>query len=206
MTTTQNLHPASKRTRIVSHIDLISEQWTYERSDLDLYNFFLHMYVVRLGRIFEQLAMRQCQSRFGLRLSDIRVLLALRRGGRPFAKRPTDLFKALLVTSGAMTKQVDRLQKMRFVERIPDPAFGGGSLIMLTRKGLALVDEVATVLAKESVIAPAIARLSDNEREIGIQFIRRVLNEMEVLMNEIGDGDSRNYQEDETSRVRLIDS
>ena len=112
--------------------------------------------------------MRQCQSRFGLRLSDIRVLLRTPRcSGRPFAKRPTDLFKALLVTSGAMTKQVDGLQKMKFVERIPDPAFGGGSLIMLTRKGLALVDEVATVLAKESVIAP-----SSRRRETGIRFIR----------------------------------
>lgn len=108
--------------------------------------------------------------------------MALRRGGRPYAKRPTDLFKALLVTSGAMTKQVNRLEKLELVERIPDPGFAGGFLITLSRKGLAVVDEVVTVLANESVIGPAMAKLTEEERQVGTTVVRRLLNEMEAML------------------------
>src|SRR5260370_42486090 len=82
-----------------SFIELISVQWQRERGDLDLSNFLLAIYLMRLGTIIERAFGRQCDERYGISGSDMRVLFALRRGGQPYVKRPTDLFRALLVTS-----------------------------------------------------------------------------------------------------------
>ena len=87
-----------------SFIGEITREWERERPDLDLRDFLLAIYLRRLGRLIENEYNRMCQARFGMSAWDMRVLLALRRGGPPYAMRPTDLFEALLVTSGAVTK------------------------------------------------------------------------------------------------------
>lgn len=162
-----------------SLIELITIQWQRERSDLDLSDFLLAIYFMRLGTLVERAYGRMCERRYQISGADMRVLLALRRGGPPYAKRPTDLFRALLVTSGAMTKKVDRLIEHGLVERMADPGHGGGFLVRLTRKGLQVVEEVVEYLAKESVIAPAMSQFTPAEREAGNRFALRVLAGLE---------------------------
>jgi DNA-binding MarR family transcriptional regulator len=162
-----------------SLIELITLQWQHERSDLDLSDFLLAIYLMRLGMLVERAYGRMCELRYGISGADMRVLLALRRGGPPYAKRPTDLFRALVVTSGAMTKKVDRLTEHGLVERMPDPGHGGGFLIRLTRKGLQVVEEVVEHLARQSVIAPAMSQFTAAEREAGNRFALRVLASLE---------------------------
>ena len=130
-------------------------QWQRERSDLDLSNFLLAIYFMSLGTLVEQAFDKMCQRLGGISGSDMRVLLALRRSGHPYAKRPTDLYRALLVTSGAITKKIDRLASLGMVERQADPSHGGGFIVHLTRKGLDLVEKAIVKLADESSIAPA---------------------------------------------------
>jgi len=162
-----------------SLIELITIQWQRERSDLDLSDFLLAIYFMRLGTLIERGYGRMCERRFDISGDDMRVLLALRRGGQPYAKRPTDLFRALLVTSGAMTKKVDRLVEHGLVERMADPGHGGGFLVRLTRKGLQVVEEVVESLATESVIAPAMKQFTPAEREAGSRFALQVLAGLE---------------------------
>ena len=162
-----------------SLIELITLQWQRERSDLDLSDFLLAIYFMRLGMLVERAYGRMCERRYGISGADMRVLLALRRGGPPYARRPTDLFRALVVTSGAMTKKVDRLTEHGLVERMPDPGHAGGFLIRLTRKGLQVVEEVVASLARESVIAPAMSQFTPAEREAGNRFALRVLASLE---------------------------
>lgn len=157
----------------------ITGQWRAERPDLPLQNFLLQIYLQRIGRIIEARFSRLCVRRFGMRAQDMRLLLALRRGGAPYAKRPTDLFRALLVTSGAITKQVDRLAKKRLVRRLPDPDFRGGFLVQLTDRGLEAVDRAATVIAEESFIGPAMAALSAGERDAAEHFCLELVSALE---------------------------
>src|SRR3979411_2720010 len=119
-------------------IEEITRQWEQARPDLDLGDFLLAIYLRRLGRLIESEYERMCQARFGMSAWDMRVLLARARGGPPYAMRPTDLFEALLVTSGAVTKQVDRLQRRRLVKRLPDPDHGGGVCGQVTERGPAM--------------------------------------------------------------------
>jgi DNA-binding MarR family transcriptional regulator len=160
-------------------IQEISRQWRRARPDLDLQNFLLQIYLMRIGRVIEARFSKMCVRRFGMRAQDMRVLLALRRGGSPFAKRPTDLFRALLVTSGAITKQVDRLVKKKLVRRLPDPEYAGGFLVQLTNRGLEVVDRAATIIARESFIGPAMAVLARAERDAAEQFCLNLVAALE---------------------------
>ncbi len=172
-----------------SFIELIALQWQRERSDLDLDDFLLAIYFMRLGTLVDRAFGRMCMKLYGISGADMRVMLALRRGGPPYVKRPTDLFRALLVTSGAMTKKVDRLAALGMVERLPDPGNSGGFLVHLTRKGLQTVEHAVEKLALESVIGPALEQFSAAERAAGTEFCLRTLAAMEVSASAPGDDD-----------------
>lgn len=163
-----------------SLIELIAMQWKHERSDLDLDNFLLAIYFMRLGTLVDRAFDLMCQKRYGISGPDMRVLFALRRGGPPYVKRPTDLFRALLVTSGAITKKVDRLVHAGFAERSPDPGHGGGFLVQLTKKGLQVVEEAVLKLARESALAPAMAQFSKAEIVAGSRFALFTLAALET--------------------------
>src|SRR5260221_3891414 len=163
-----------------SLIELITVQWQRERSDLDLSNFLLAIYLMRLGTLIGRDFDQRCRKSYRISGSDMRVLFALRRGGPPYVKRPTDLFQALLVTSGAMTKKVDRLASLGMVERVRDPGHLGGFLIRLTKKGVQVADEMVEGLAKQSAIDPAMGQFTQSEREQGNRFARRMLVALEA--------------------------
>jgi DNA-binding MarR family transcriptional regulator len=163
----------------VSHVEEITEDWQRERPDIDLDRFLLSIYVQRLGQLIQQDFERLCQSEYRLRASDVRVLLALRRLGPPYAQRPTDLFRALLITSGAVTKQVDRLVARKLVVRLPDPDYLKGFLVKLTDKGLKLVDRIAEVIADGTAIAPEMSALTRAEIRSASRFCLRALKLLE---------------------------
>lgn len=167
------------------HLQDIIATWTRERPDLDLSNYILAMFVMRLGRVVDDVYDRFCRKRFGISGADMRVLFALRRAGKPFVRRPTDLFRALLVTSGAITKQVDRLSRLGFVERLDDPTNSAGVLIALTAKGLKAANAATDHLAKNSPIAPALANFKSTERETVRRLVQQMLQDLEeALENE----------------------
>ena len=163
----------------VSHVDEIAADWQRERPDIDLDRFLLAIYVQRLGRIIYQDFERLCQAEYKMRSSDMRVLLALRRRGPPYAQRPTDLFRALLITSGAITKQVDRLVSRKLVVRLPDPDYRKGFLVQLTDKGRRFVDMIAGKIADGTAIAPEMSALAPAEIRNAARFCYRALRVLE---------------------------
>jgi DNA-binding MarR family transcriptional regulator len=165
------------------HLQDIISSWTRERPDLDLSNYIFAMFVMRLGRVVDDVYDRLCRKRFGISGADMRVLFALRRAGKPYARRPTDLFRALLVTSGAITKQVDRLSRLGFVERFDDPTNSAGVLIALTGKGLKAANAATDHLASNSPIAPALANLSPAERGTARRLVHQMLQDLEEAID-----------------------
>jgi DNA-binding MarR family transcriptional regulator len=105
--------------------------------------------------------------RYGLEQGWFDLLAALRRAGPPYELNPTALRHATMLSSGGMTKRLDRLAAAGLVERRPDPADRRGTLVRLTRKGKTLIDKaVATHLANEKrlldVLAPSEQRQLDD--------------------------------------------
>jgi DNA-binding MarR family transcriptional regulator len=133
--------PRKKIVHTKSHAKDVAESWARERPDLCPDDYLHLIYGTRLGRILDKLDDDRNRAKYGLSGAELRVVFALRRAGPPYARRPTDLFKAVLVTSGAITKQVNRLVQHGYAERFPDPANNGGFLVKLTDKGIKLADE-----------------------------------------------------------------
>jgi DNA-binding MarR family transcriptional regulator len=120
-------------------VDRITTQWRHERPDLDPAPMGI---VGRISRI-AALAERELEQVFGeleLTGADFDVLATLRRSGPPFRLTPGELSRSTMVTSGGMTKRLDRLEARRLIRREPDPSDRRGKLIALTPAGRDLVD------------------------------------------------------------------
>jgi len=148
----------------LSHTQELAASWRRELPGRELSDFLLAIYLMRLGRLLDETYDQMCRTTYKVSGADMRVLFALRRAGAPYTRRPTDLFRSLLVTSGAMTKQVDRLERLGLVERRPDPAYSGGLLIRLTTRGLKVANAAAETLAIHSPAIPAVSGMSKADR------------------------------------------
>jgi DNA-binding MarR family transcriptional regulator len=127
--------------------DDIEAAWLEQRPDLDMATACTLLRLERVNQLHE-VRLQEISKTVGLQTGELYVLLALRRSGKPFELRPTDLFRALLVTSGAMTKRVARLQERGLVLRVSANDDGRSELVRLTAKGLATADRGITEIAK----------------------------------------------------------
>jgi DNA-binding MarR family transcriptional regulator len=149
------------------------EQWKRERPDLDVSPMLV------LGRLNEASSLvardrlAPLFARFGLQAGEFDVLATLRRSGQPYALTPTALYEATMVTSGAMTNRLDRLEKAGLILRGPHPNDRRGIVVQLTEMGLALIDEAVTAhVANEHEI---LAALSGAERETLAQLLEKLI-------------------------------
>ncbi|MFD3873016.1 MarR family winged helix-turn-helix transcriptional regulator [Streptomyces sp. NPDC058623] len=125
-------------------ISAIVEQWKRERPDLDATPMLV---VGRLFRLVEALD-QQLRPPFraaGLGSGDFDVLAALRRSGEPYALSAGELSRTVLVTTGAITKRVDRLASRGLVTRSVAETDSRGRHIALTAEGVELTDELIAV-------------------------------------------------------------
>jgi DNA-binding MarR family transcriptional regulator len=166
--------------RSSSLIDKVSQALVREHPDLDLTHMVLTLYLTTLGRIIEQDFERYCTRSYSMRAADARILIALSRSRPAHAARPTDLFRGLYLTSGAITKQVDRLAAKRLVQRIPDPSHRGGWLIQLTPAGLKLVNGIIVDVARGSAACPELLEMPARQRENVIKFCFQAINAVEA--------------------------
>ena len=63
------------------------------------------------------------------------VLASLRRSGTPYQLSPTELYREMMLTSGAMTNRIDRFEEAGLVMRRHDPADRRGKLVRLDAEG-----------------------------------------------------------------------
>lgn len=121
----------------------ILDQWAVERPDLDVSPVGL---VGRLHRLAERLTeeLNAVYRRHGLAEGDFDALASLRRQGEPFALTCSALADATMITSGGMTKRIDRLVGAGLVRRRESELDGRSRLVELTPAGRALVDEAFT--------------------------------------------------------------
>jgi DNA-binding MarR family transcriptional regulator len=146
----------------MQRIDAALAQWRRERPDLD------PSWNALLGRITDaaEIVMRDVLNPLfagaDLQPGEFDVLAALRRAGAPFTLSPTALCQTAMLSSGAMTNRIDRLEAAGLVERRPDPKDRRGRLVALTARGRAVIEEViAAHVANEQ---RAVAVLSPEER------------------------------------------
>jgi DNA-binding MarR family transcriptional regulator len=120
-------------------VDDIIGQWRRERPDLDPTPMGIIGRLSRLALHLDQVIEREHQL-FGLTRGEFDVLATLRRAGPPYQLTPTALFRSLMLSSGAMTNRIDRLEQAGWVRRCPDPLDRRGTLVQLSSAGEALIN------------------------------------------------------------------
>jgi DNA-binding MarR family transcriptional regulator len=126
---------------VTDPVDRILGQWQRERPDLDRSPMAVVGRISRIARRVD-LAQRATFARYELDPPAFDVLATLRRSGEPFALTPGDLMRSAMVTSGAITQRLDRLESRGLVRRDPHPDDGRVVLVSLTPAGRDLVDRV----------------------------------------------------------------
>jgi DNA-binding MarR family transcriptional regulator len=120
-------------------VALILEQWARERPDLDCSPMGVIGRISQLQREVH-LAQRATFARHGLDAPSFDVLAALRRAGPPYQLTPTALMRTALVTSGAITQRLDRLEERGLITRTRSASDGRGVVVTLTDAGRAALD------------------------------------------------------------------
>jgi DNA-binding MarR family transcriptional regulator len=157
-------------------VDRIVAQWAVELPDLDTGPMSL---IGRLHRVADILEgrLRPVFADVGLGNGDFDVLAALRRSGAPFRLSPGELSASTMVTSGAVTKRVDRLEGLGLVSRTVSATDARGREIELTDKGRGLVDEV--VFRHAANEDSLLAALDPDERARMVQLLGKLLRSYE---------------------------
>jgi DNA-binding MarR family transcriptional regulator len=136
-------------------LDRFMAEWSAQRPDLDF------NYLATIGRILRVSAhlrdsMDAWLAPFGLTWEMFDLLASLQRSGGKTGLRPTDLYEACMLSSGAMTNRVDRAEKLDYAVRQPDPVDGRATRIALTKRGRVLTEKAMT---EHALSAGAISRL-----------------------------------------------
>jgi DNA-binding MarR family transcriptional regulator len=156
----------------MDEIDRIVEQWNRERPDLDASPTHTLQRITRLS-LLQGVSFARVFAPYGISFGEYLVLAALRRAGPPYRMNPTSLFNSVILSSGAMTNRLDRLEAMGLVERQPDPTDRRGRLVALTDRGRELVDAaVVDHLDNEHRLLGA---LDSEEREQLAELLRKLL-------------------------------
>jgi DNA-binding MarR family transcriptional regulator len=152
-------------------VEEIIQDWERERPDLDPTAIGLSARIVLLYRLL-QAAERRGLRQVGLEPWAMEVLSALRRQGPPYQLTPTELRRAALLTSGAMTNRLDKLEAEGWVTRCQHPGDRRGLLVTLTESGRAKADEAVEVRAA------SVGRLTGDLAGATLDRASRVLHEL----------------------------
>jgi DNA-binding MarR family transcriptional regulator len=122
-------------------VGAIVDQWREVRPGLDTEPMLVVGRILRLAGDWDR-RLRGPFARAGLGNGDFDVLAALRRAGEPYTLSAGELSRTVLVTTGAITKRVDRLEAAGWVTRSVAEEDSRGRRITLTAEGLRLTDEL----------------------------------------------------------------
>ena len=138
------------------------EEWQRERPDIDANVMALAGRLLEATHLLERNWFLPLAAQFELHQGEFDVIATLRRSGNPYAMTPTDLHEGLMLSSGAMTSRLDRLERKGLIERVPSPNDRRSTLVRLTPAGLALIDKLLPLhVANEQ---QAMASLSQKEQ------------------------------------------
>jgi DNA-binding MarR family transcriptional regulator len=117
----------------------VAAAWSAELDRLDVSPSLGGSAVQRVARHFER-AFVKLTRKYNLGPGEMRILLVLGWWAPKYAVSPTDLFRQLLITSGAVSKQIDRLVEIGLVTRVAHPDVLRGLLVRLKPAGKEIAD------------------------------------------------------------------
>jgi DNA-binding MarR family transcriptional regulator len=158
------------------HVASLRASWARERPDVDTEG----MAILGRARRITLLLRARIEAvfkKFGCDAGEFDVLASLRRAGTPYRLRPTELYQALMLSSGGMTDRLARLERAGLVARIQSEEDGRARLVELTRTGRALVD--AAFAADMKLEKEILAHLRPAERRALARLLEKLAHLVE---------------------------
>ncbi len=163
--------PGMARPQQRDTVDRIVEQWQTVRSDVDASPIEVVGRISRFSRIIDQrLAVNFAT--FGIENWMYDVLATLRRSGEPFELTAGELVRQSMVTTGAITNRIDKLEARGLVVRTTGRD-RRQVIVRLTAAGRELVD--AIVQSHMATEHDLLGALSDRQRTELANALRTVL-------------------------------
>ena len=152
-------------------VDRITEQWNTVRPDVDVSPLAVIGRLSRLSRLIDRhLATNFAKHDIEAWMFD--VLATLRRSGEPYELTAGELVGQTMVTTGAITNRIDRLEQRGLVERKTAPD-RRKVIVCLTKQGLELADGVILthMAAEQEILSP----LTLPQQEELARYLRKTL-------------------------------
>jgi DNA-binding MarR family transcriptional regulator len=118
----------------IDEVDRFIAQWQREWPELDLSPMGTLGRINRLSKMMTP-HIEQLFAKYGLERGEFDVLATLKRSGPEHRLTPTELFNALMITSGGLTHRLKRLEKAGLVRRVPSVEDRRSLLVELTAEG-----------------------------------------------------------------------
>ncbi|MBL1377434.1 MarR family winged helix-turn-helix transcriptional regulator [Zobellella iuensis] len=167
---TQNISLGS--TQVMDQIDRIVTLWRRARPDLAFEGTEVIGRVVRLEYFITRRVLQDL-ARYELNVGEFDVLAALRRHPPYFQLSPNQLQSMVLISSGALTNRINRLESRGLVTRAQADHDRRGVIVTLTDEGFRVVeDAVKYHLAAEAELASA---LSAEEQQHFAALLKKML-------------------------------
>jgi DNA-binding MarR family transcriptional regulator len=166
---------------MADHVDRILQQWRAARPDLDVSPMAV---IGRLSRATRRISAELLRtfSGHGLDASSFDLLATLRRSGPSHRLTPTELMRASMVTSGAITQRLDHLEANDLVTRIPSDSDGRSVHVALTRAGRSLIDKaLPDHVATEHRLLSGLSRA---QRDALARLLRELLESLGDTVND----------------------
>jgi len=160
-------------------IDRIVAEWGEAFPWVDSQSLEISARIIRLALVMNRHSESVCRE-YGFGFGEYDLLMTLRRGGPPYARRPTDLSEASLVTSGATTGRIDRLAALGLVERVDSSSDRRATDVRLTGRGKEVADALVERLVRHGPAHAALAQISRAERQSVAAILRGLLDALDV--------------------------
>jgi DNA-binding MarR family transcriptional regulator len=154
-------------------VDEIQEAWRRERPDIDSSSIGIVTRIWRLARFLDR-ARGEALAKLGTDATTLDALATLRRAGKPYVLTAGEMQDRSLVTAGAVTQRLDKLEQAGLVRRERDARDGRVVNVVLTVRGRRLIDTafVGLMDQEQALLGP----LTRGERDALVSLLRRWLS------------------------------
>ena len=174
---------ATVKDRIVSapsmhkdFVDLLIDDWRREIPELDVDAMAVVGRILRLSNLLYRRTNELFRD-FDLTYSEFDILATIRRSGSALSMKPSELANAVLLTSGAITAALDRLEAKGLVAREYDENDRRSLRATLTARGRKLAEKLAALRFEDA--SDTIVCLTEREMAVTANALRKVAHVLE---------------------------
>jgi DNA-binding MarR family transcriptional regulator len=156
--------------------DDIQAAWARERPELNVESIGILTRIVRIARHLDRTREQELRE-IGTDSATLDVLATLRRSGKPYRLTAGELQRTGLVTSGAISQRLQKLERAGFIRRSADTHDARRVQVQLTEAGIRESDRIVEELMQRE--ARLLEAISPADRQRLETLLRRWLLQLE---------------------------